>query len=126
MRLREVELGGDEGGSEAGPELDGVASRLEPEELLRAIVDPNAALAEGFQNWLLRTTDDEVFVGRIVEENPERVILETNTRERFDFAPAEIALRRRDVSAMPADTASHLSRREMRDLMAFLRGLRTP
>jgi quinoprotein glucose dehydrogenase len=119
------QLGG-EGGSEAGPGLDGVASRLAPEELLRAIVDPNAALAEGFQNWLLRTTDDEVLVGRIIEETPERVILETNTRERFELAPAEISLRKRDVSAMPADTANHLSRREMRDLLAFLRGLRQP
>lgn len=118
-------LGG-EGGSEAGPELDGVASRLTPEDLLRSIVDPNAALADGFQNWLLRTTDEEVFVGRIVQETPERVILETNTRERLELAPAEIAQRRRDVSAMPADTASHLSRREMRDLVAFLRGLRAP
>jgi putative heme-binding domain-containing protein len=111
-------------GSEAGPALDGVADRLTPEELLRSIVDPNAALAEGFQNWLLRTQDEEVFVGRIVEETLERLVLENNLRERLEFEPNEIALRKRDVSAMPADTASHLSRREMRDLLAFLRGLR--
>ncbi|MEZ6017380.1 MAG: HEAT repeat domain-containing protein [Planctomycetota bacterium] len=118
-------LGG-EGGSEAGPVLDGVATRLTPEELLRSVVDPNAALAEGFQNWLLRTTDDEVFVGRLIEDTPERVVLETNQLERYELAPDEIALRKRDVSAMPQDTASHLSRREMRDLMAFLQGQRTP
>jgi len=116
-------LGGD-GGSEAGPDLDGVAARLTSEELLRSIVDPNAALAEGFQNWLLRTDDDEVFVGRIVSESPSELVLETNQKERVTFMPSEITARRRDVSAMPADTASHLSRREMRDLLAFLQAQR--
>jgi O-6-methylguanine DNA methyltransferase len=77
-------LGG-EGGSEAGPDLDGVASRLSAEDLLRAVVDPNAALAEGFQNWLIKMTDDEVFVGRIVAEAADAVQLETNQRERFDL-----------------------------------------
>lgn len=115
-------LGG-EGGSEAGPDLDGVASRLSPEDLLRSVVDPNAVLAEGFQNWLVRMTDGEVFVGRVVSETPELLVLESNQRERFELATAEIAVRKRDVSAMPADTATHLSRREMRDLMAFLQGL---
>ncbi len=112
-----------EGGSEAGPDLDGVAARLAPEELLRAIVDPNASLAEGYQNWLVKTTDDEVFVGRIVSETAELVVLETNQRERIELPVGEIALRKRDVSAMPQDTVSHLSRRELRDLLAFLQTL---
>ena len=36
------------GGSDAGPDLGGVASRRNREELLLALIDPNAQIAEGF------------------------------------------------------------------------------
>lgn len=37
------------GGSEAGPDLGGVAGRRKPEELLLSLMDPNAQIAEGFK-----------------------------------------------------------------------------
>lgn len=114
---------GSEGGSEAGPALDGVGARLERLDILRSIVEPNAAIAEGYETWLLSLDDGEILSGRILEETEENVVLENAKKEVFDIAPGEIVARRRDVSAMPADISTHLSRREMRDLIAFLAGL---
>ncbi len=111
---------GGQGGSEAGPDLDGLATRLGPEERLRAVVLPNDSIAEGFQSWIFRTTDGELYSGRVIEESAELVVLETNQKEQFEFDPAEIEVRKRDVSAMPGDISKHLSRSEMRDLLAFL------
>ncbi|MEM6570152.1 MAG: HEAT repeat domain-containing protein [Planctomycetota bacterium] len=115
-------VGGD-GGSEAGPALDGVGARLTPEGLLRAIVEPNAEIAEGYENWILLLEDGETWAGRIVEETEELLVLETNKKEQYEFEPGEIQARSRDVSAMPADVSTHLSRTEMRDLLAFLKSL---
>lgn len=114
---------GGEGGSEAGPVLDGVAARLAREELLRSVVEPNAAIAEGFETWVFSLTDGEVLAGRILEEEDGQVVVETQKKEVWELPADEIAARRRDVSAMPGDVSTHLSRREMRDLIAFLASL---
>ena len=116
---------GSEGGSEAGPALDGVSSRLAAESLLRSIVEPNAEIAEGFQSWIL-VADGETFAGRIIEETDELILLENAKKEVFEFTPDELEVRKRDVSAMPGDISKHLSRREMRDLMAYLQSLSDP
>ena len=116
---------GSEGGSEAGPALDGVAGRLPAESLLRSIVEPNADIAEGFQSWIL-VADGETFAGRIIEETDELILLENAKKEVLEFTPDELEVRKRDVSAMPGDISTHLSRREMRDLMAYLQSLSDP
>ncbi|MBL6755466.1 MAG: c-type cytochrome [Planctomycetes bacterium] len=115
---------GDEGGSEAGPAMDDVGKRLTAEQLLHAIVEPNAEIAEGFESWLIMTDEDETFSGRILEEDAEVLLLETSKKEQLEFEIAEIKARRRDVSAMPSNVSSHLSRAEMRDVIAFLSSLR--
>ena len=115
---------GEEGGSEAGPALDGVGGRLSREEILRSVVEPNAQIAAGYENWLISLDDGEVLSGRILEESEELVVVETSKKEVWEIPPGEIEARRRDVSAMPADVSTHLSRAEMRDLVAFLASLR--
>ena len=37
--------------------------------------------------------------------------------------PAQVETRKRDVSSMPADVSSHLTRAELRDLVEYLAGL---
>lgn len=115
---------GDDGGSEAGPALDGVGRRLTREEILRSVVEPNAQIAAGYESWLLSLDDGEVLSGRILEETEELVVVETSKKEVWEVPPGDITARRRDVSAMPADVSTHLSRAEMRDLVAFLSSLR--
>lgn len=115
---------GEQGVSEVGPRLDGVASRLSQGELLQSILEPNAALAEGYQSWIFALTDGTVLVGRIVEEDGQGVVVLDAEGQRHELAADEIDARRKDVSAMPADLAEKLSDRELRDLVAFLENLR--
>ena len=73
--------------------------------------------------------DSENGVGRVVEETEEFVAFETKDPETgeqvvFELLPEEVTARRRDVSAMPGDLVQHLSRRQLRDLVAFLASLR--
>ncbi|MEE8467448.1 MAG: PVC-type heme-binding CxxCH protein, partial [Planctomycetota bacterium] len=65
---------GSNGASEVGPELTGVGARLSPEEILLAIVDPNAAVAEGYENWMFVLTDETLVVGRIQSEDARTLV----------------------------------------------------
>ena len=114
---------GERGGSEAGPQLAGVANRMPREGLLRSIVFPNAELAEGFETWILRFDDDSLLVGRILEEDESQLVVQAKEGEElveWEVPLEEVVERKRDVSSMPADLTEHLSRRELRDLVAFL------
>jgi len=109
-----------EGGSEVGPDLTQVGARLDRRALLRAIVDPNAEVAPEFENWVFALDSGQVVLGRIVEETPGRLIVQTPQKETVELDPGEVEGRRKDLSSMPQDIASHLARRELRDLVAFL------
>lgn len=116
-------VAGGEGSSEVGPALDGVSERLEPSLLLQSVLEPNAVLAEGYENWILALDDGTMLVGRILEETAEEVVVLDAEGETFSVAPAEVEGRRRDVSAMPKGLVDGLSPRQLRDLMAYLRSL---
>lgn len=108
------------GGSEVGPDLSQVGSRLDRAALLESILDPNASVAPEFENWVFALDDGTVVTGRIQTETEDLIVVETPQKEVLELFPDEIEVRRRDVSSMPQDVGSHLSRRELRDLVAYL------
>ncbi|MCP3920519.1 MAG: c-type cytochrome [bacterium] len=114
---------GTDGVSEVGPNLGGIGLARTRQELLESIVFPNKVLGEGFENWILVLDDDTMVVGRIAEETPEslRVLTYENGEVgEVELDPQTVATRKKDVSPMPSDLASHLSPAEMRDLVEFL------
>jgi quinoprotein glucose dehydrogenase len=114
---------GDEGGSEAGPDLSTVGSRLTREELLEAIVLPNAKIAEGFENWIFQLDDGTLRAGRLLAEDDRTVAVEVKDGDDTvveELDPKSITARKRDLSSMPENVIEHLSRRELRDVLEFL------
>jgi quinoprotein glucose dehydrogenase len=77
-------------------------------------------VAEEFENWVIALDDGTVVTGRIRSETDERITLETPQKEILELLPDEVEARRRDQSSMPQDVATHLTRQELRDLVAFL------
>jgi putative heme-binding domain-containing protein len=67
----------DRGGSEVGPDLTHVGSRLSALDLLRSVRQPGAEIAAGFEDWLLKLEDGETIVGRILEEEEGWLTVET-------------------------------------------------
>jgi hypothetical protein len=61
--------------------------------------------------------------GRIIEESEEQVVLLDADGAVFDIDPVEISGRAVGLSAMPTGHAENLSRRAMRDLLAYLKDL---
>lgn len=108
----------------AGPDLSDVGNRRDREYLLRSIVDPNAEITEEFQDWMIETKEDDVYRGRVVEEDDKKVVMEVKEvgepLERITIDKKIISFRKREKSPMPEDVITKLSPRELRDLVEFL------
>ena len=110
-------------GGNVGPNLAGVGARLDARELLTSIVRPSAALAAGHETVLLTLKNDDVVSGLVLNRTPEFVELRTGKTDTKKVLYADVAEEETLPSSMPS-AEGKLSRGEIRDLVAFLGGLR--
>lgn len=109
-------------GGNAGPNLKGVANRLSKKELLQSLVDPSAQLAAGFGVVLLDLKNGEQLNGTLMEETSSSLTIKPGQEESMTIRKSEIQQRRNMPSSMPA-MSSLLTKRELRDVLAFISGL---
>jgi putative heme-binding domain-containing protein len=106
-------------GGNVGPNLAGVGSRLSPRELLTSIIRPSAALALGHENVLVTLANEEMLSGVVVSRTPEYLEVKVGKTEIRKISRADIAEEETLPSSMPS-AEGKISRREIRDLVAFL------
>lgn len=107
-------------GSDVGPSMDGVGKRLNREQLLEAIIDPNRTTAEGFETVVVTLKDDSVQAGIVKEETEDALVLNLVGEEPVRLSKANIVSRETGLSGMPEGLGELLSKRDLRDLVAFL------
>ncbi|HAV63417.1 MAG TPA: hypothetical protein DCY13_13755 [Verrucomicrobiales bacterium] len=115
---------GNDGGI-VGPDLGGIGRRQSREQLLEAILFPNAAIAAGFENVTLTLRDGRSHAGTVVREDEGKLIV--NSPEEggeIELSRADIESRVRGLSAMPEGIGDLLSRHEIRDLIEYLSSLK--
>ena len=110
-------------GSDVGPTLQGVASRLSRRQLLESLVDPSAEMAPGYGVVTLELRDGSTVVGFLLEENRRQLTVKTNTAGEVRVSKAEIASKSLVPSSMPP-MGNLLTREELRDLVAYLGSLK--
>jgi len=110
-------------GGNAGPGLAGVADRLTPEELLESIVYPSASFASGYEVVSLEMNNGSIVAGVIADENDEQVVLKIG-KETKAVNQADIKERISIPSSM-LPMGEILSKRQIRDVIAFLGTLRS-
>jgi quinoprotein glucose dehydrogenase len=114
---------GEEGGT-AGPSLTGIGGKQSREYLLESLLLPSRAIAAGYETVALLLESDAVETGRVVRESAtELVVLGPDGKEK-PIPKARIKAARRGLSAMPDDLSRLLTRRELRDLVEYLAGLK--
>lgn len=115
-------------GRPVGPDLTTVASRFSPRDLLESIIDPSAVVAEVHRNVIVVKSDGSTLQGRIVQNDFRESTLTLATNS---FSPSELLTISKNeirsweespVSPMPPALLNTLSREEILDLLAFLRG----
>ncbi len=110
-------------GGIVGPNLESIGSALSREQLLQSLVEPGLRLAPGFGTVTLTLTDGQSVSGILMEENNKELILKTSDAEPLRVPVSRISKRENAASSMPP-MGTLLSRREIRDLVEFLSGLK--
>lgn len=109
----------DDRGGNAGPQLNGVANRLSREQLLESLIEPSKRIAPGYGIVMLVLNDGQQLSGIFQGEDergvkirkgqePDQVIPHHNIKEKT-FSPSSML-----------DMKGILSKREIRDVVAFL------
>jgi len=114
----------DGSGGTAGPNLSDVGSRLPRSGIIESLLDPNAAVTDGYGTISLRLGDGKAVGGILLEEKPGVYIVDSmGVRNSVpkDVVTAKIG----PTSAMPAMTA-FLSPHEIRDVVAYLAARQDP
>src|SRR5262249_35271684 len=115
---------GGEGAGVAGPDLAGIGGHATREDLLEAIVFPNAKIAAGFQNTILYLRGGGIVRGGIAGEDATRLRPFTLDQGSVLVDKDQIESRKSGQSAMLPDLVQKMSKRELRDLVEFLASLK--
>lgn len=111
-------------GGDVGPKLTDIGKHKDNRYLLEAIVNPDAKIAENFETVVLLTEDDELITGILRKETDKAIELMDADGKTITVDPEVVVSRKKGKSSMPADLIKHLSRRELRDLVAYLSSLK--
>lgn len=107
-------------GGDVGPDLTGY-ERANRTNMIPAIVDPGAAIREGFAQHQVFTRDGRSLVGIVAERDATRLTLVDPLGQRAVIPLAEIEEQRAlATSIMPDGLLAGLSDRQIRDLFAYL------
>jgi putative heme-binding domain-containing protein len=112
-----------EGGSN-GPDLTGIAGRFSPRDLLESVIDPSKEVSDQYQAVEIRTKDERVVIGRIVNLNNDEVSINTDMQDPGSATRVNRnnidSMKPSKVSMMPAGLLDTLKEDEILDLMAYM------
>jgi putative heme-binding domain-containing protein len=110
-------------GGKIGPDLTSIGKVRTERDLLEAIVFPSASFVRSYEPMIVRTKKGEEWMGIVRGETSDGLTLTAGPDAEMRFARAEIAeMRPGAVSLMPQGFDQVLTRQELADLVAFLKG----
>jgi len=107
-------------GAEVGPELKTVGKRRSRQYLLEAVVFPSKHFAPGFESALVTMKDGAIHGGTVKQDTAAALKLSSVEEGELTLLKKEVASREPGASGMPDGYGSILTKRELRDLVAFL------
>ena len=110
-------------GQRVGPDLSGVNNKTK-EELLNSILNPSAAIEPRFVNYIVTTKDGQIHDGVIAAETPGMITLRNGSEDGDDLIlRSSISdMRASAVSLMPEDLEKSLTKQDLANVIAYLRG----
>jgi putative heme-binding domain-containing protein len=112
-------------GGQVGPDLTKIGAIRSGPDLLESILLPSATIAQGYDPFLVTTTDGRTTVGVITRQTSDVLFLRDSSGTEVRFRKDQVEeFIRTDSSVMPEGLDRVLSREEFRDLLAFLQALK--
>ncbi len=109
----------DDYGGNAGPRLNGVATRLTPEQLLESLIEPSTRIAPGYGIVTINLKSGKNFGGILQEEHDDAIVLKIGDKPDTVIQRSDIQKLTTAPSSMPP-MRYLLTKRQIRDLMSFL------
>jgi putative heme-binding domain-containing protein len=104
-----------------GPFLGQIGGIMNKEQIAEAILKPNASISQGFATTQIKTKDGKTYVGFVVAQSSDRVVLRDISGATHLVKAADIAERKElKNSMMPAGLGNALSYKEFASLVTFL------
>jgi quinoprotein glucose dehydrogenase len=113
----------DDMGGNAGPRLNGVASRIKRPQILEALINPSARLAPGFGIVTLKLKDGKTVSGVLQSESKDSIIMKAGDRQNIAVLKSQVEKRTNAASSMP-EMRYILTKKEIRDVVSFLSTLK--
>lgn len=111
-------------GQNLGPDLTQLGTRFSPEDMLKAIINPNEVISDQYNSTVFSLKNGQSVVGRLADENQENYIISQNpyAPEVTRKIPKNEVIHKKlsTVSLMPPGTINRLNAEELRDLLAYL------
>jgi quinoprotein glucose dehydrogenase len=107
-------------GGDVGPDLSHVSAQKDRRYLLESIVFPNRQIAQGYEAVMVTLKNDESYAGVFKSETASNLVINTPQSGLVTVKKSDIETRQKSLSPMPEGMAQILSKRDLRDLIAFL------
>ena len=112
-------------GGKAGPDLSSIGGKFDRSHLIESLLEPSRQIVEGYRTSVVLTTEGQLLTGTIKREKNTVVVMDAQGKA-HSIAKNDIdTIKTSDVSMMPSDLATSLSKDEFTDLIAYLESLRT-
>jgi quinoprotein glucose dehydrogenase len=113
----------DDMGGNVGPSMNGISKKLSRQELLESLIDPSKRIAPGYGMVTLDLKNEKRVTGILSEENIQTLLVSRGSQPDTLIRKSDVIERKNAPSSMP-DMKNLLSRREIRDLVAYLSTLK--
>ncbi|HZY80150.1 MAG TPA: c-type cytochrome, partial [Cyclobacteriaceae bacterium] len=112
-------------GTNFGPDLSEIGTKLSPEGLYTAILYPDQGISFGYEGYMFKLNDGSTAVGRIVSETSDKIELQyMNSSQTLN--PGNVVSRSKlPNSLMPADLQKLMTEEELIDLVEHLKTLKS-
>jgi putative heme-binding domain-containing protein len=112
-------------GIDFGPALSEIGSKLPKEDLYFSITNPSAAVAFGFEGWILKLKDGNELLGLIASETADEVALKIMGGIVVKYPKSQIVSRtKQDQSLMTPGLHQTMTEQELVDLIEYLTTLK--
>lgn len=108
-------------GHEIGPDLVLIGKKFDRENLLDAIINPDAGIVFGYEVWTVSLSDGQSFFGFLLSDGAETISIKDLTGKIHIIPVARIKSRKKqEKSLMPAASGLGLSEQDLADLSEYL------
>jgi putative heme-binding domain-containing protein len=114
-------------GTDFGPNLSEIGTKLAKEAIYESILDPSAGIAFGYEAWQLDLKNGDEAYGLLASESNDEICIKAQGGIVTRYKKSAVARRtQQKTSIMPAGLAQTMSQQDLVDLVEYLASLKKP